>query len=437
MGIDIGTTSVKALAVDGDGTILARARIEHEVRSPTPDAFEHDATQAWRHNVSDAYDQVRRGLDVAAVNVAAMVPSLCGVDGSGAPVTPGLLYGDARGGIPTGANPSESGELVNFLTWCAEHAPSAAGYWPAQAVANHALCGVGGIDSVTAMTALPLFDFTSWDPSVAADAGARIDQLPVIASGNDALGNTSDGALVGGGTIDAFGEQLVAGADDPGDVLVILGTTLIVWCVSQEWREVPALWTVPHTAPGLTLVGGASNAGGLFLNWSRHLVGDRDLDGIAEVIEPGAVPVWEPYVRGERVPLHDSGRRAVLRDLDLTMGYPSVRRAAFEASGFVARRIIELAATGARRIVATGGGVRVEPWVQALADCTGLQVDVVGVPEGGAYGAAFLARAIAGLEPDASGATRWASTARSIDPDPAWVDPCAARYESFLADDRR
>ncbi|MCX7619325.1 MAG: FGGY-family carbohydrate kinase, partial [Acidimicrobiales bacterium] len=147
--------------------------------------------------------------------------------------------------------------------------------------------------------------------------------------------------------------------------------------------------------------------------------------------DPYRIPVWEPYVRGERTPLHDPNRRAVLHDLDLTMGPAHVRRAAFEASGFVVRHHLDLAGVRARRIVATGGGVRIEPWVQALADCTGLPVDVVAVPEGGAYGAAYLARLVAGLEPDASGASRWAATARTVEPDGDWQTAAAERYERF------
>ncbi len=57
-------------------------------------------------------------------------------------------------------------------------------------------------------------------------------------------------ALLGGGTIDAFGEQLVAGADHDGDVLVILGATLSCGPSSPSWLEVAGLWTVPHTATG-------------------------------------------------------------------------------------------------------------------------------------------------------------------------------------------
>ena len=225
-----------------------------------------------------------------------------------------------------------------------------------------------------------------------------------------------------------MGEQLVAGADRDGDVMVILGTTLIVWVLHTGWREVPGLWTIPHLG-GLenkSFIGGASNAGGLFLNWALRLT-----EPTSEEPTPDRVPVWEPYVRGERTPYHDPDRRAVLRDLDLTHDAAAVRRAAYEASGFVTRQHIELAGVDAKRIVATGGGVRVREWVQALADCTGLPVDVVAVPEGAALGAAFMARVAAGLEPDMAAGARWARTAGTVDPDPAWAEPVASRYRRF------
>src|SRR5439155_24887944 len=128
----------------------------------------------------------------------------------------------------------------------------------------------GGIDTVVAMTTLPLFDVPSWDASVAAGAGLDdVSRLPQLIAGQRPIGEVAlaNGAALGPGTIDAYGEQLVAGAVDDGDVLVILGSTLIVWLVVPEWIEVDGLWTVPHTEPGKVLIGGPSNAGGLFLNW--------------------------------------------------------------------------------------------------------------------------------------------------------------------------
>ena len=327
VGIDIGTTSVKAIAADADGEVVARSRVPHLIRVPAPDRLEHDPQAAWRDGVRQALTEVSAGVEVQGVNVAAMVPSLCAVDERGEPLTPGLLYGDARGASgSSGANPADSGELLGFLRWCAAEAPGAAGYWPAQAVANHALCGVGAIDSVTAMTAVPLFDYTAWDPAVAATAGVDVSQLPLVVPGADTVGTVemADGAPLAGGTIDAFAEQLVAGADHDGDVLVICGATLITWAVTSDWVERPGLWTIPHTAPGKVLIGGPSNAGGLFLNWAASLFGDTggraDDDAADRALDPDRVPVWLPYVRGERTPLHDPARRAELVDLDLTHG---------------------------------------------------------------------------------------------------------------------
>jgi xylulokinase len=440
VGLDIGTTSVKAVAADDSGTVLARTRVPHSIGLPFPGAFEHDVDVVWRSGVLEALRQVAEPLRarIDAVAVAAMVPSLGAVASDGTALGPGLLYGDVRGARTERdpSRPGDSGELLAFLAWQAAHAPDAAGYWPAQAVANHALCGRGVIDSTTAVTAHPLFDFVGWDAALASAAGARPEQLPAVVSGTDPAGEVlaglpAEAALVSGGTIDALAEQLVAGADEVGDVLVICGTTLITWGVIEEWREVDGLWTVPHTAAGSSLVGGPSNAGGLFLDWARRVVGEGD---DAEV-DAGDVPVWLPYIRGERTPLHRTDLRASLHGLGLAHGPAHVRRAAYEAAGFVVRHHLDRgAAAGLRpkRIVATGGGSRAEPWVQALADCTGLPVDIVAVPEGAALGAAFVARCTAGLESSMTDARRWASTSHTVNPREEWIAPCDARYARFL-----
>ena len=81
--------------------------------------------------------------------------------------------------------------------------------------------------------------------------------------------------------------------------------------------------------------------------------------------------------------------------------------------------------------MATGGGVRDAAWVQALADGTGLPVDVVAVPEGGALGAAWLARQTAGLERPGADAGRWVRTDHRVEPDPRWAAPTADRYARY------
>jgi xylulokinase len=434
IGIDVGSTAVKAVVADADGCVTARVRIPHGLRVPAPNRLEHDAEEAWRRRPLAALDQLRQlgpGSEVRAVAVSAMVPSLTAVDAAGTPLTPGLLYGDERGRVP-GADDQPLpalGEAAEFLRWTAAEAPDAVGYWPAPAVANHALAGEALIDVATAATAFPLFDGTGWNPTACADRGATVEQMPRVETIGTVAGQVrGTGALLGIGAIDALCEQIVAGADRDGDVLVICGTTLIVWTTVGEARQVPGLWTIPHTTAGKSQIGGASNAGGLFLGWVDRLVGPGD----PESVDPHRVPVWSPYLRGGRTPFHGPDRRAVLDALDLTHDAASLRRAAYEASGFVVRQLIELSGASALRIVATGGGTRLQPWMQAIADATGRPVEVSAVAEGAALGAAFLARMAAGLETTIADAARWAATDRVVDPDPGWAAAIEDRYQRFL-----
>lgn len=428
VGIDIGTSSVKAVAADADGNVVARSRIPHEFFVPSPLRFEHDAAQAWHAGPRRALEALG-DIRPRGVSVAAMVPALTAVDDDGVPCTPGLLYGDERGHTGSSANPAESGELAQFMRWHVGARPDARGYWMPQAVANYALCGEPLVSTTVAATAYPLFDWTSWDEKLVEDTGARVEQMPTIAVSGQPVAQVRgyDGCVLEAGTIDAMGEQIVAGADAVGDVLAILGTTLIIWPVVPDHYEAGPYYCIPHTAPGgVWMMGGPSNAGGLFLNWAGSMLAADD-----RVPDPHDIPIWVPYPRGERVPLHDSIRRAQIADLNLTHGPAAIRRAAFESSGFVTRRIIEASPVPARRIVATGGGTRVDEWITALADTTGLPVHVCAVPEGGALGSAFLARMAAGLETVMSDASRWARTERVVDPDPAWVDAAAERYARF------
>jgi xylulokinase len=433
VGIDIGTGSVKAVAADADGNVVAWARVPHALQVPAPNRMQHDDDEAWRRGPRRALEQLG-DVEARAVSVAAMVPSLTAVDGDGVPRMPGLLYGDERGRTTSKGNPAESGELLAFMKWFREEYPEAKGFWPAQAVANHALGGDAVLDTSTASTAYPLFDWTGWDESLASDLGVTTAQLPRLVPTAWECGRVDgpDGPVLASGCIDALAEQIVAGADNDGDVIVILGTTLIVWGVTTSDKAPPGHYSIPHTTPGKMLVGGPSNAGGLFVNWATSWLAEP-----AGAADPGRVPVWAPYPRGERVPYQDPELRGALGGLDLTHDAAAIRRAVLEASGFVTRRMLDTGRDEGvlepRRIVATGGGIRNAEWVQALADCTGLPVDCVAVPEGGALGSAFLARMSLGLETNMVDGSRWARTGRRVEPDALWASAVADRYDEFLA----
>ncbi len=446
VGIDIGTTSVKAVAAAANGEIVARTRIGHRLIAPRSDRFEHDPQAAWIDGVVAAWNAVSASHDVAGVCVSAMVPSLCGVNNRGEPVTAGLLYGDARGRYSTpGATrgvievPTTGlGEVAGFAGWIAAQ-PEVAALWPAQAVANHALCGVGAIDTSTAMTMTPLFGLTGWDAEVLEMLGVKPSQLPLTCPGQTPIPrNTSRRATsiigattaISGGTIDALAEQTVADAHAIGDVLVVCGTTLIIWGLTDEWREVEGLWTIPYAVDNRIAIGGASNAGGLFIDRVRSMVGDVNEADLLDA-SAASLPVWVPYLRGERTPWHDPGRRAELLGLGLNHGPVEITAAAYEAAGFVVRHHLDLANISPRRIVAAGGGVQSDAWMQALADCTNLPVDVSAHPEGAALGAAYAARVCAGLEADSSESRRWARISHRVEPRVVAAEAADTRYQHF------
>lgn len=445
IGIDIGTTSVKGLAVKRDGTVLDRTQVPHKVIVEAADRLEHDARKAWRSGPYRAFKSVSgqardQGLEVAGVCVSSMVPSLTAVDRRGVPMIPGLLYGDVRGRQDEEADATASiamRDAEGFLRWAIAEAPGATGYWPAQAVATHAIGGVPAID--TAMTASlgSLHLWGKWDEAYLERAGANVSQMPDVVPMGQSAGTVPGTAThVAGGTVDAFCDQIVAGASGVGDVLVILGATLIIWIVVDTWMEVPGLWTVPHTVPERILIGGPSNAGALFVDWARKMTAGLKKHGAvpqpARSGDARSVPVWLPYLRGERVPFHDTELRSSLHDLDITSGPVGLERAAYEASGFVIRRMLDMAGVTPRRIVASGGGSRVLPWLAAIADATGAPVDSVLVPEGAALGASYLARMAAGLETDLDGADRWAKVGRRTEPEPEWVKSAGERFARFV-----
>jgi len=96
------------------------------------------------------------------------------------------------------------GEAAGFLRWTTAEAPDAAGYWPAAAVATHALAGEAVIDSATAITAFPLFDGNGWNPAQCADRGATVEQMPRV----DTIGAAA-------GQVQGTGATLAVGASTP------------------------------------------------------------------------------------------------------------------------------------------------------------------------------------------------------------------------------
>ncbi len=424
VGVDIGTTSVKAVAVDAGGQIVARARVQHRLDA-TADRLRHDADKAWRRGPRRALAALG-DVRPRAITVTGMVPSMAAVNRAGRALSDGLLYGDASGRrADRGQLPDLVGDAPEFLRTLAREVPDAAGYWSAQTAAVVALGGPAVLAEGVARVMWPLVADGRWEQSVLDDCGVDLQRMPRIVADHTPVADV-EGVLLDGGAIDVMCERLVSGARDEGDVLVICGSTLIVLARLRPGAVTPpSILAFPDDAGVLTATA-ASNAGGLFLNWV-----DRTVARGSGRVAPDGVPVWVPYIRGERTPWQDPNRRASVVDVHLGHDGSALRRGAFEASGFVVRHLLELMDVAPRRVVAVGGGTQVDGWMQALADCVSAPVDAATVPATGAVGAAFLARLTAGLDTDLGAAARWARPTRRFEPQPDWADFVKGRYGRF------
>jgi xylulokinase len=170
----------------------------------------------------------------------------------------------------------------------------------------------------------------------------------------------------------------------------------------------------------------------MWIDWADRVF--RPGSGAEGSLLPGDVPLWWPWAKGERVPWHDPSLRISLGGADLSQGPAAMRRAALEATGFVARHIVERASgTGTRpkRYILSGGGTANPFWRQALADVLGEAVTPMETPYGAAVGAAFLARMAAGLETTTDDAVRWARWSAPVEPLPNWSRAAGERYQRW------
>ena len=206
VGLDIGTSSVKAVAADDDGNVVARARVPHEVRVPAPEQFEHDAAVAWHDGPRRCARRARRPRRPRGERGGHGAVARGGrrrrcADLARAPLRrrprPHRRAAERSEGPSTD---DASGGFLGFVRWLAQTAPGAHGYWPAQAVANHALCGEAVLDTITAALANPLFDWVGWDAALAADLGITTEQLPrLVPTGWEAGRVGGDGPALGVG----------------------------------------------------------------------------------------------------------------------------------------------------------------------------------------------------------------------------------------------
>ena len=220
---------------------------------------------------------------------------------------------------------------------------------------------------IVAATAAPLFDWTGWDADLVASCNARVEQLPTLHPPGQALGEVigHPGCVLEGGTIDAFAEQLVADASAEGDVLVILGTTLIVWCVMPELVDVrtttrcPTPRAEPFSSAARATRAACSSTGRPRCSATapNRRSGARSRVGSVSARRARAAAGSDPARAARRPRSHARSRGG---------------GAALESTAFATRRMIDASPVRPGASSRPAAAPRLDGWVEALADCTGL-----------------------------------------------------------------
>src|SRR5258708_25559403 len=236
-----------------------------------------------------------------------------------------------------------------------------------------------------------------------------------------ALTGLPAGILVAAGTIDAWAEALSVGVSEPGDMMLMYGTTMFLIEVQREALVHPSLWSTAGVFAGThTLAAGMATSGALTA-WFRQLTGNPPYETLlaeAQQVAPGSDGlVVLPYFAGERTPLFDPQARGIICGLTLRHGRGHIYRALLEATAYGVRHILEtMRTTGGeiKRLVAVGGGTKGNLWLQIVSDITGLSQQIPEKTIGACYGDAFLAALAVGLiGPDAN----WNPIVSSVQPD--------------------
>jgi xylulokinase len=233
------------------------------------------------------------------------------------------------------------------------------------------------------------------------------------------------GTPVAAGTIDAWAESASAGVSDPGDLMLMYGTTLFFVEVLAEPKRHPTLWGTAGLYKGTRNLAAGMATSGALTGWLKKLSGDvpyEDLVAEAGEIPPGAQGlVALPYFAGERTPIMDPDARGMIAGLTLSHERGHLYRAMLEATAYGIRHILETmreAGGGGERLVAIGGGTKGELWTQIVSDVTGRPQQVPKETIGASHGDALLSGIATGFAtPDS--AREWNPVETVVEPDEA------------------
>jgi xylulokinase len=230
------------------------------------------------------------------------------------------------------------------------------------------------------------------------------------------------GIPVAVGTTDSFADGLSIGVQDPGDVMIIYGSTMSIIAVLPEALPCPNLWSNAHLFEDTHNLSSGMSTSRSLTDWLRKISGDKPYEELIEEaakVAPGSdALVVLPYFAGERTPISDPEARGVICGLTLSHERGHLYRDLLETTGYGTRHLLEAisdAGGETKRFVAVGGGTRGSLWTQVISDVTGVSQELPEQTIGASYGDAKLAGIARGLvETDAD----WSSVTDTVEPNP-------------------
>ena len=438
LGIDIGTFESKGVIADDDGRIIAQASRPHKMIVPRPGWAEHRAEQDWWGD----FVYLAKALlaaskvdpkSIRAIAASAIGPCMLPVDAKGAPLMNGVLYGvDTRATAEIAVLKSQIGEDTilarcgNALTsqsvgpkilWLARMHPEiwakTAHVLTSTSYITYRLTGNMVIDHHTAASFSPLYDITAQNWCADLAGICRPDQLPSLMWSTEIAGHITaqaaaetglaPGTPVTCGTIDAAAEAVSIGVQNPGDMMMMYGSTIFIIQITDRRLAETRLWQTPWLYAGQYSAMAGLATSGTLTHWlrdqfARDLPTDTafaTLTAEANASPPGAKGlICLPYFSGERTPIHDPNAKGAFFGLNLTHIRGDIYRAALEGIAAATRHFTDTyndAGAKPNRVLAVGGGTKNRPWLQATSDMTGLDQTLCAVTSGASFGNALLA----------------------------------------------
>ena len=424
LGVDLGTSAIKAVAVGDDGAVLAAARREYPTARPEPGAAEQDPQQ-WFTALESALDELAHSVPTASwagMGLSAMLPTLVECDGRGRAVAPAITWEDARAepeaaalraAVGDGNLYRVTGQRVDGRYLAPMHARMARLGQAGTTVAGakdvlfaHLTSELLTDPSTAAGFGVYDLDGNAWDAELV--AAARLPQLPGLAPAStsralaspwrERLGLPADFPVVLGAADSALG-ALGVGATRHGDVAVIAGTSAIILGISDAaTRDDQSRYLVtPLAGPGWGLEMDLLAVGSAFESIARllGLPGPEALLESASEVRLGDAPTFLPYLApGEQGALWNPDLSGTLHGVHLGTTAGHVGRALLTGVVVELRRCIDIltAATGSSGPILLGGGAAGRMMWQDLADATGREVWVdPHVSDHSAFGAAMFA----------------------------------------------